>query len=105
MVLTCHDESETLVQLANYVLNGHLYVVELESGTTFKIVSQQALSIRLYPRFSAARVDVFGVSILPLNSTPELRISLRVTPFESSGITKTEIPSFPGPPVRTTAVQ
>lgn len=44
-MLTCHDKSETPVQLAYYVLDGYFYIVKFKRGTTFEAVSPQAPDI------------------------------------------------------------
>lgn len=40
VILTCHDESEPPVHLADYIPDRYLYVLKLEAGTTFETVSQ-----------------------------------------------------------------
>lgn len=45
VLLTCHDESEPPVHLADYVPDRYLYVVKLERGATFKAISQQPPSL------------------------------------------------------------
>lgn len=45
VMLTCHDESETPIQLAYYVLDRYLYIVKFERGTTFEAVSPQTPNV------------------------------------------------------------
>lgn len=60
-MLTCHNESETPIHFADYVLGRNLYVVKFERRATFRIIiSPRSPSILSGLCSSLALVNAFG---------------------------------------------